>query len=157
MATKTLDAIHMLKEDHVKVKDLFEDFESTEDVKERKDIAEKAIQELEIHTMLEEEIFYPAVREATEEEDLMNEAEEEHHVAKVLIEELKKMEASSEHFPAKFMVLAENVRHHIKEEESEMLPKAKKSDADMEELGQLMMQRKQQLMGEMGASRRKAA
>ena len=152
MTTKTLDAIHLLKEDHAKVKGLFEDFENTEDQKEQQDIAGKVIQELTIHAEIEEEIFYPAVREAIEESDIMDEAEEEHHVAKVLMEELKHMDSSNEHFAAKFTVLAENVRHHIKEEEGDMLPKAKKADLDMEQLGQQMMERKQELMHQMGIS-----
>src|SRR3982751_1197623 len=117
MATKTMDAIHLLKEDHTKVKDLFDDFEDTDDSQEQYDIAQKAILELTVHAEIEEEIFYPAVRQATDESELMNEAEEEHHVAKVLMEELKDLAPTDEHFAAKFMVLAENVRHHIKEEE----------------------------------------
>jgi hemerythrin superfamily protein len=149
MPTKN-DAVKMLKADHKKVKALFDEFEDTEDVQERQRIAQTAIQELTIHAELEEEIFYPTVRQAMDEDEteIMNEAEEEHHVAKLLIEELKGMDPSDDKFAAKFTVLAENVRHHIKEEEGEMLPKAQKTDVDMQELGQQMMTRKEELAGQ---------
>jgi len=149
--TEPVDAITLLKDDHAKVKKIFSQFEKTEEQDEKEMLAEQAIKELKVHAMIEEEIFYPAVREQlqvegeTEEESIMDEADEEHHVAKVLIAELEKMDKSNPHFSAKFMVLAENVRHHIKEEESEMLPQAKKTDLDMEVLGRQMWERKVQL------------
>jgi len=76
----------------------------------------------------------------------MNEADEEHHVATVLITELEEMDGRGDHFDAKFNVLAENVRHHIKEEESEMLPKAQGLDIDFVKLGQRMLHRREQLL-----------
>lgn len=146
---ESMDAIELLKTDHKKVKALFDKFEDSEDAKEKYQLAKQAIEELKIHAVVEEEIFYPAVREAIEdEENIMNEAEEEHHVAKVLIAELDQMEEADEHFEAKFIVLAENIRHHIKEEEGDMLPEAKKADLDMDELGQEMIERKEQLKAE---------
>ncbi len=144
---KPKDAIAMLKADHEKVKSLFDDFESTESKSEQKKIAKEAIHELKVHATIEEKLFYPAVREEMDDEEgIMEEADEEHHVAKVLIAELDKMTGEEEHWEAKFIVLAENIRHHIKEEEGEMLPEAKKTDIDFEVLGQRMWDMKQKLM-----------
>src|ERR1051326_7920283 len=132
--TKQKDAVTLLKNDHDLVKDLFEDFEDSDNVREKVQIARKAINELKIHDAIEEEIFYPQVRRAIEEKELMNEADEEHHLVRIAIAELDQMDDSDERFEAKFTVLAEMVRHHIKEEESEMLPKPKKTDLDLEAL-----------------------
>jgi hypothetical protein len=144
-----MNAIELLKTDHRKVKELFDEFEDSENDSEKYKIAQQAIEELKIHAVIEEEIFYPAVREAIEDdENIMNEAQEEHHVAKVLIAELDQIKSYDETFEAKFIVLAENIRHHIKEEEGEMLPEAKKADLDMEALGAQMAQRKEQLKSE---------
>jgi len=94
--------------------------------------------------VIEEEIFYPTVRKHVR-ADIMNEADEEHHVARVLIAELDSTGRGNDHRDAKFTVLAESVRHHIKEEENEMLPKAKEVHLDFEELGRTMLARKRQL------------
>ena len=138
------DAISQLKQDHDKVKDLFDQFEKAESRIVKKSIAKQALTELKIHSTLEEEIFYPAVRKQVETK-IMNEADEEHHVAKVLIAELEEMNGHGDHYDAKFVVLAENVRHHIKEEEGEMLPEARRLEIDFEKLGQEMMRRRKQL------------
>lgn len=138
------DAISILKRDHDTVKDLFDRFEHSEERAEKMKIVSDALEELKIHAALEEEIFYPAVRGQVE-RDIMTEADEEHHVAKVLIGELEKMSGNEEHFEAKFTVLAENIRHHIKEEESDMLPKARKLSVDFDALGERMMERKDDL------------
>jgi hypothetical protein len=135
----------------MRVKELFRMFEATEDPKERKSIVDTALLELDIHTRLEEEIFYPMVRKTgrgdEEIEELMNEAEEEHHVADVLSQELMKMQPEDPEFAAKFTVLAESVKHHIEEEESEMLPEAEEMGPErLQQLGQQMEQRKQELM-----------
>jgi hemerythrin superfamily protein len=111
---KKEDAIHIIKRDHKKVKDLFDEFEKTEEPSKRRQIAKLAIEELKIHAVIEEELFYPRVR-ARVGDATMDEADEEHHVAKVLIAELDSMGPRASHFDAKFIVLAENVRHHIKE------------------------------------------
>jgi hemerythrin superfamily protein len=137
--------IEMLKADHEKVKGLFEEFESA-DRKERAEIAATAILELEIHADLEEKLIYPAIREEIEEDDMMNEAVEEHHLVHVLIKELKKLKPADEIFQAKFKVLGELVKHHIEEEEGEMLPKAEKSDVDWETLETTVMKRKDALV-----------
>lgn len=139
-----VDAISLLKKDHVTVKRLFDQFEKAKSLAEKKKIVAEAIMELKIHASIEEEIFYPAVRKPIGKE-IMTEADEEHHVAKVLIAELEEMDGSEEHYDAKFKVLSENVRHHIKEEENDMLPKANALDIDMDDLGKRILARKVQL------------
>ncbi len=139
------NAIDLLKADHDVVKDLFDRFEKAENGQAKRKIVKQALTELKVHAALEEEIFYPAVRKRLG-KDVMNEADEEHHVAKVLIAELDDMDGHGDHFDAKFHVLSENVRHHIKEEESEMLPKAKALDIDFDELGKVMLRRKEKLL-----------
>lgn len=142
------DALQMLRDDHMKVKELFRRFEQTEDSRTKGEIVGEALKALTIHAELEEEIFYPAMRrEAGIEDDTMDEADEEHHVARVLIAELQKMRPTSSHYDAKFTVLAEAVKMHIDEEESEMLPKAAELGMGrMDELGMEMERRKMQLM-----------
>jgi hemerythrin superfamily protein len=148
------DAIEMLREDHRKVKDLFEEFEKAEEDDEKGRIVHTALTALEIHATVEEEIFYPAVREQIDDDDQMDEALEEHHVAKLLIGELQEMKPGDDHFGAKFKVLAESVKHHIEEEETEMLPKAEDADLDQERLGEEMTERKEELQGQKGAGAR---
>jgi hemerythrin superfamily protein len=138
-------AISILKKDHERVKDLFDRFEKAEGKPAREKIIRDAVTELKVHALIEEEIFYPAVREQVGAE-LMNEADEEHHLAKVLIAELDAGVADPGHRVAKFTVLSESVRHHIKDEEGEVLPKAKSADLDFVALGQKMMARKEQLL-----------
>jgi hemerythrin-like domain-containing protein len=146
-APSKMNAISLLKEDHKKVKELFEKFEKTENAQTKKKIAEEAINDLKIHAQIEEEIFYKeANSEIGDEENLLNEAKEEHHVAKMLIAELDQLDRVDEVYEAKFTVLAENVRHHIKEEEGELFPEVKKSDLELDEMGQRMFERKQELM-----------
>lgn len=144
MPGKTNPVIAMLKEDHKKVKGLFEEYEDANPRKQQ-EIAETVIHELDVHAALEEELIYPAIREEIDEDDLMNEANEEHHLVHVLIAELKKLDPSDEIFKAKFTVLGELVKHHVKEEEGEMFPKAQKADIDWEELGAEVTERKEQL------------
>jgi hypothetical protein len=140
----------MLRRDHDKVKQLFQQFEQTENTSERRAIVESALVELEVHTRLEEEIFYPAIRKAgrdSETAEMMNEAEEEHHVVDVLAREIMNLKPDDPEYSAKFTVLSENVKHHIEEEESEMLPQAEELGPErLEELGIQMEQRKQALM-----------
>src|SRR4051812_15881928 len=138
-------AVSLLKEDHDRVKRLFDQFETAKGKPAKRKIVRAALTELKIHAAIEEELFYPAVRKAVGKE-VMNEADEEHHVAKLLIAELDSMEGSESHFDAKFMVLAENVRHHIREQENEMLPKARSIKLDFEALAEKMMRRKERLL-----------
>lgn len=143
-------ALEMLKDDHDKVKKAFKEFEKLEreDSEAVQQLVQTVCEELKVHTTLEEEIFYPAVREAIEDEDLMNEAQVEHETAKMLIEQLENMGPDDPNYHATFTVLGEYVKHHVKEEEEEMFPEAKKTDLDFEDLGQRMKERKTELMGE---------
>jgi hemerythrin-like domain-containing protein len=148
-ATKTaMDAVTLLKQDHEKVKKALKEFEKMdhEDTATLKDLVVQVCNELKVHTTIEEEIFYPAAREAIEDDDLMNEAKVEHESAKQLIEQLEAMEASDSLYVATFTVLGEYVQHHIKEEESEMFPEVKKAKLDLDALGEEMMARKEELM-----------
>ncbi len=141
------DALQMLREQHDEVKDIFKKFSSTDDTRVRKDLAQQAMVKLEVHSNLEEEVFYPAVRMEGGTAQLMNEAEEEHHVADLLIDELRRMSPSDDRYEAKFEVLAESVRHHIEEEESEIFPKAAELGQDrLGQLGAEMEKRKPALM-----------
>jgi hemerythrin superfamily protein len=146
-ATETTNAVDLILQDHRAVKKIFADFEKTEGKTQKKDLVSRALVELKAHAIIEEEIFYPAVREKISEDvDLLNEADEEHHVAKILIAELDEMTGSEDHFDAKFTVLAESVRHHMEEEEGQILPKAEELGLDLEALGQRMLQRKQVIL-----------
>ena len=137
------DAINILKKDHDKGKNLFEDFENEDKRSQKKKIVADAIMELKIHATIEEELFYPSLRKQKPvEQSLLNEADEEHHVAKLLIAELEQMDGSEDHYDAKFTVLSENVRHHIKEEEGELFPQARKTAVDFIALGQQLLARR---------------
>lgn len=146
--TATVDPVKLLRDDHKKVQKLFKDFEKTEDPSEQESIFIEVSTELKIHTTVEEELFYPACREAGADEEAMNEADEEHHVVESIMMELEGMDPEAEHYSAKFMVMAENVTHHIEEEEKEMLTKFEKSKKLPEDLGELMIQRKEELVAE---------
>jgi hemerythrin superfamily protein len=150
MPTKTNPVLAMLKDDHKKVKGLFEEYKDANSRKQQ-EIADTVIHELEVHAALEEELIYPAIREQIDEDALMNEATEEHHLVHVLIGELKKLDASDEIFTAKFTVLGELIKHHVKEEEGEMFPKAQKADLDWEALNAEVQERKEQLTAKLAA------
>ncbi len=134
---KATGAIEILKEQHDKVKKAFKEFEKLdrEDTETQQQLVQTVCEDLKLHTTLEEELFYPAAREALDDEDIMNEAQVEHETAKMLIEQLENMGADDPNFHATFTVLGEYVMHHVKEEESEMFPQVKKTDLDLEELG----------------------
>lgn len=153
--------VDLLKEDHKKVKQLFKDFEDTESTSKKEKIVNEVISELKVHTKLEEELFYPAARQEVQDseegEDLMNEAEEEHHVVDLIIAELEELDPEDEHYDAKFTVMAENVKHHIEEEEGDLFLRVKNTAANAPELGAEMKQRKQQLMQEIAKQERAAA
>jgi hemerythrin superfamily protein len=144
------DAVEMLKHDHALVKDLFHQYEAAGDraYQKKQRIAEEVFTELEVHTTLEEELFYPAIKRKTDQDgrDLVAEAMEEHHVVATLMEELKGLDPKDERYDAKFKVLMDNVEHHIEEEEGEMFPEAEEVLGDrLERLGTQMQERKQQL------------
>ena len=148
--SKSAAAIEMLKEDHAKVKKAFKEFETLdrEDTEACRQLVQTVCDDLKVHTTLEEEIFYPAVREAIEDEDIMNEASVEHETAKMLIEQLENMEPDDPNYFATFTVLGEYVMHHVKEEEGEMFPQAKKAGIDLEALGERMQDRKSELLAQ---------
>ncbi|HEY4541850.1 MAG TPA: hemerythrin domain-containing protein [Noviherbaspirillum sp.] len=148
------DAVRMLTDDHKKVKKMFDEFEKIkekEGMEEQKQLlVETACAELTIHAQLEEEIFYPAARDAIEEMDLLDEAEVEHASAKQLITELSAMQPGDDLYDAKFTVLGEYVKHHVEEEEKQLFPLVKKSEMDLAELAQEMQERKLVLREELG-------
>ena len=144
------DAISLLKADHQKVKKAFDEFKKLGDkaYKTKKKLADDICADLELHTQLEEEIFYPAFRKAVSgSKPLANEAKVEHDSAKELIRQIKEMEAEDELFDAKVTVLSEYIDHHVKEEEDEMFPLMKKASTDLNELGKALEERKQELAG----------
>ena len=144
------DAIALLKADHRQVEEWFEQFESTRSDARKQSLAQKVCQALKVHTQIEEEIFYPAAREALDEEDLLDEAVVEHATAKDLIAQILEMEPSAELYDAKVKVLGEYIEHHVQEEEGEMFKLVKKSDMDLDGIGAELEERKQELLEEEG-------
>jgi hypothetical protein len=150
------DAIALLTEDHKTVQKLFKDYEKLTqgdaEEEEKAALAQQICTELSVHAQIEEEIFYPAVRDAIEETDLLNEAEVEHASAKDLIAQIAAMAPGEELYDAKVTVLGEYVNHHVKEEQDEMFPKVKKAKLDTAALGAELLERKQELQAELGMS-----
>jgi len=142
------DAIALLKADHRTVEDLFEKYETARSKKA--DIAKKICMELTIHTMIEEEIFYPACRKAGVESDMMDEAYVEHDGAKTLIAELAAGSPDDDFYDAKVKVLSEEIKHHVKEEEQRdgIFTKAREAEIDLAGLGEKMAARKEELMAQ---------
>jgi hemerythrin superfamily protein len=141
------DAIAMLKADHKKVSDLFAEFESVRSPARKKDLVAQICEELTVHTELEEEIFYPAVKAALKDKELVPEAIVEHASIKDLIEQVQSAEPDGEEYDAKVKVMAEYVKHHVKEEQTEMFPKVQGSSLDLVALRDEMMARKEELLG----------
>jgi len=154
--TDQQNAIDMLLEDHKKVQKMFKDFEKLErdDTEALQELVTTACTELKVHSMLEKELFYPAVRDQVdkeEDEDLLNEAEVEHQTVDQLIETLEGMDPGDAMYMAHFTVVSEYVKHHVQEEEKEMFPRVKKMKSlDLDALGEEMKARKQELMTEFG-------
>ena len=140
-AKKPDSAIALLMEDHDYVKKAFRAFEKM-DEEDQPALVKQVCAALKVHTKIEEEIFYPAVRRAIKDEDLMNEAEVEHDSAKSLIKQLERMKPSDPKFAATFTVLGEYVNHHVKEEEEEMFPKVRRARVNLKALGARLMGRK---------------
>ena len=144
------NATQSLRQDHKKVQSLFKKFDQAKGIEAKRRFAMQAISELEVHARVEEEIFYPAVKRAIDETELVDEAEQEHQEAKSLISKLKEMKGQNngegEDFKSKFSELQEAIQHHVEEEEGEMFPKVEESELDLADLGNQMAQRKQQLM-----------
>jgi hypothetical protein len=141
----TGNALSLLKEDHARVKALFERFEKARGEEQKSKLAETICTELKIHAQIEEEIFYPAAREALEDEELLDEAQVEHESAKQLIAQIEGSGPSGELFDAKVKVLGEYVMHHVKEEEGELFREVRGTDLDLAALGEQLKQRKEQL------------
>ena len=141
------DAISLLTEDHQQVKKMFQQFDKLEDdeADEKEELARKICAALTAHATVEEEIFYPAVRAAIDDEDLMDEAEVEHESAKELIAQIEAGSPTDDQYDAKVKVLGEQIDHHVKEEREEMFPKARKAKIDLVALGERIEKRKQEL------------
>ncbi len=148
------DVLEMLIEDHKKVKKMFRDFEKKneqDDTEGCREIVERTCAELEVHATLEEELFYPAIRKAMKDKDLIDEAEVEHGSAKQLIAQLKKMESSDPKYAATFTVLGEYINHHVREEEGEIFPQLNRStQVDWGSLSDQVIERKAELMQQHG-------
>jgi hemerythrin superfamily protein len=148
------DAIALLKADHRQVEGWFEEFESTNSSSRKQKLAEQICMALKVHTTIEEEIFYPAFLEATQDEDIHHEAEVEHDGAKKLIAEIESSGPDDDYFDARISVLSEMIKHHVREEEKRdgMFGKARQADMDLQALGERLAARKNELMN--GASPR---
>ena len=140
------DAISLLKADHREVEGLFNAYEATKDKRSKGSIVRKICTALEAHTKIEESIFYPAAKSHKDLADMVNEAIVEHAGAKKLIRELKVSIPSDEFYNAKVTVLMEYIKHHVKEEESELFPKVQSTDLDLTALGEKMATAKQRLL-----------
>jgi hypothetical protein len=148
MAKQKADAVALLKADHRKVEDLFEKFQKARDTQRKQALVKEICTELCIHTIIEEEIFYPACTGQVE-DDTVNEAYVEHDGAKVLVAELLASTPDNEFYEAKVTVLSEDIKHHVKEEEKRaegMLAQAKEAGLDLEGLGERLQARKQELL-----------
>lgn len=144
--TKAPDAITLLRDDHKKVSALFEQYEKSRSAAKKQAIVGTICRELSVHATIEEEIFYPAVKAALKDKELVPEAIVEHATVKEFIAKVDGKLPDGEMFDAQIQVMGEYVKHHVKEEQNEMFPKARKTRLDLAELGQRMMDRKQELM-----------
>ena len=140
------DATAMLKADHRLVSGLFEEFEKTKSDARKKSIVAQICKELTVHAQIEEEIFYPAVKSALKDHELVPEATVEHASVKDLIAAVQDKAPYGEMYDAKVKVMGEFVKHHVKEEEKEMFPRVRKTDLDLHALGAQMAARKEELM-----------
>ena len=144
------DAIALLKADHREVEGYFEEFDKARSTDRKQDLAQKICGALTVHATIEEEIYYPAFLEATEEEDLHHEAAVEHEGAKRLIAEIEASGPDDEYFDAKVTVLSEMIKHHVKEEEQPdgLFAKSRQSEMDLDALGEQLASRKAELMND---------
>lgn len=139
------DAISILREDHRRIDDLFRQFDKTRAETLRGELAQRICVELLIHARVEEEIFYPALREAIDADELMDEADIEHDAAARLIEEILRMRPGADHYCARVKVLGDYVRHHVQQEQNRMFSKAREARLDMRALGEQIQERKKEL------------
>jgi hemerythrin superfamily protein len=143
----TRDAIALLKADHRQVEGWFKQFEKAKKSERKEKLATQICDALKLHMRIEEEIFYPAFLVATQDTEMHHEAEVEHAGAKRLIEEIEVMRPGDEYYDAKVKVLSEMIKHHVKEEEQPggMFAEARKSDMDLDDMGQRMAARKKEI------------
>lgn len=144
--SKAEDALALLKADHAKVDDLFEKFEHARAGTRKKELVGEICDELTVHAQVEEEIFYPAVKAALKDTELIPEATVEHASIKDLIAQVQGARPDGEGYDAKVKVMSEYVRHHVKEEQDELFPKVRKTRLDLAALGARIAARKQELM-----------
>ena len=149
-----MDAFSLLKADHQKVAALFEELESAGGQSKLR-VFQQIKTELELHTQIEEKVFYPALEEPEETHDLTLEAYEEHDVVKKLLQELGRARTANEEWEAKAKVLQENVEHHVEEEENELFPKAEAAlgDEEIERLGERLEMAKTRAQGRSGTKK----
>lgn len=140
------NAIWLLKQDHRKVEELFKDFESSRTTNQKYQLIQQIIKELDVHTRVEEKLLYPIL--AKEDKEKNGEANEEHHVVKLVLEELAQANGSESNLKSKVKVLSEIVKHHVKEEENGIFQTIERSGADMDELGQKIVKEKTRLLNE---------
>lgn len=145
-APRQADAIALLRADHQRVSDLFDQFEKTRSDTKKKTLVSQICTELTVHAQIEEEIFYPAVKAALRDKELVPEATVEHASVKDLIAQVRGVEPDGEMYDAKVKVMSEFVKHHVKEEQNEMFTKAKKTRLDLMALGEQLAARKEELM-----------
>ena len=145
---KAQDAIALLRADHKLVSELFDEYEKSRSTSKKQQLVAKICTELTVHAQVEEEIFYPAVKAALKDKELISEATVEHATVKDLIAQVEGVEPDGEMFDAKIKVLSEYIKHHVKEEQNEMFPKAKGTSLDMAELGAQMAKRKAELLAQ---------
>jgi hemerythrin superfamily protein len=144
--------LELLEQDHREVEEWFDEYNELKEEDNRKGaLAEKICLALKVHAQIEEEIFYPRAREATKDNDLIDEATVEHATVKHLIVEIEGMEVGEELYDAKIRVLGEMVKHHIKEEEEELFPELVPTKMDLDAVGKELAKRKEELMAEMQA------
>lgn len=144
-AKKPQEATSLLRADHKLVDSLFKEYEKARSSTKKKALVAQICQELTIHAQIEEEIFYPQVKEALKDKELIPEATVEHATLKDLIAQIEDAEPDEELYDAKVKVLSEYVKHHVKEEQNEIFPKVKESKLDLHELGAQLEQRKEEL------------
>ena len=145
---KTQNAITLLRADHKLVAQLFDEYEKSRSSLKKQQLVAKICTELTVHTQIEEEIFYPAVKAALKDKELIPEATVEHATVKGLIAQVEGIEPDGEMFDARIKVLSEYIKHHVKEEQNEIFPNAKASNLDMSELGAQMAERKAELLAQ---------
>jgi hemerythrin superfamily protein len=146
------NAFEVLEEDHREVEEWFDEYDELEKEDDRKaELAEQICLALKVHAQIEEEVFYPRAREATKDDDLIDEAVVEHATVKNMISEIEGMEVGEELYDAKIRVLGEMVKRHIREEEEELFPELQSAKMDLDELGKELAERKEELMSEMSA------